>query len=164
MILTFTLISHRESVKDQKELLFEIFAYLRTFQNWIISEVSWFQSIIYYTISCILSALFSASKKTANARITLFITQSLNVIIERMIVQYHNNIPDHINEDKVNLMCSIWLVRKAALTVCILSLFYTYCSYRDEYLENYKVLQRIENRLDSIQNNIHITETPSIRK
>ncbi|XP_031784980.1 uncharacterized protein LOC100119657 [Nasonia vitripennis] len=155
--------SFKESVKDQKELLFQIFAYLRTFQNWIISEVSWFQSIIYYTVACILSALFSASKKTANSRIILFTTQSLNVIIERMLVQYYNNIPDHINEDKVNLVYSIWLVRKAAIAICIFSLFYSYCSHRDNHFENFKLLQRIENRLDSLENITQVSQTSSIR-
>ncbi|XP_058801858.1 uncharacterized protein LOC131670350 [Phymastichus coffea] len=155
--------SFKESVQDQKELLFQIFGYLRTFQNWIISEVSWFQSIIYYTVSCILSALFSASKKTANARVILFATQSLNVIIERMLVQYYDNIPEHLNNDKINLVASIWLVRKTTLIICICSLLYHYCSHKDELVENYKVLQRIENRLDSIQYITGISKTSAIR-
>lgn len=144
-------------------MLFQIFAYLKTFQNWIISEVSWFQSIIYYTVGCILSALFSASKKTANSRIILFTTQSLNVIIERMLVQYYNNIPDYINEDKVNLVYSVWLVRKTAIAICIFSLFYAYCSHRDEHFENFKLLQRIENRLNSLEIT-QVSQTSSIRK
>ncbi|KAJ8674517.1 hypothetical protein QAD02_005779 [Eretmocerus hayati] len=153
----------KESVKDQKELLFQIFAYLRTFQNWIISEVSWFQSVIYYTVSCVLSALFSASKKTANARVVLFTTQSLNVILERMMVQYYDNTSTQLNENKIDLVYSIWFVRKMALMICVTSLIYTYFSHRDETLENLKLLQRIENRLDSLQDITMISETPSIR-
>lgn len=151
-------------MKDQKELLFQIFAYLRTFQNWIVSEVSWFQSIIYYTVSCILSALFSASKKTSNARIVLFTSLSLNVIIERMIVQYYDNISNQMSETKVDLVTSIWVVRKTALAICFVTLLYTYWSYKDEHFENFKVLKRIENRLDSLENISPILGTNAISK
>ncbi|XP_023247085.1 uncharacterized protein LOC106645046, partial [Copidosoma floridanum] len=153
----------KESVKDQKELLFQIFAYLKTFQNWIISEVSWFQSIIYYTVSCIVSALFTASKKTTNARIVLFVTLSFNVIIERILVQYYNNIPDIMSDDKIDLIYSIWFVRKICICVCIFSLLYNYFSYKDEQIENFKALKRIEDRLDSLHNVSLVTETPAIR-
>lgn len=71
--------------------MYEIFSYFRSFQNWIVGEVSWFQSIIYYITSCILCALFSSSKKTIDARFTLFSILSLNIVAERMLVQYYNN-------------------------------------------------------------------------
>lgn len=155
---------YRETVKDQKELLFQIFEYIRTFQNWIISEVSWFQSIIYYVVSCILCALFTTPKKTTNARVVLFTTQSLNVIIERMIVQFYNNVSDPINDSKMSLVYSIWFVRNSATIICMISLFYAYCSYKDKEYDNYKILKRIENNLGTIQNITRISETSTISK
>lgn len=153
----------RDSVRDQKELLFQIFAYMRSFQNWIVSEVSWFQSIIYYTVCCILSALFSASKKTANARIALFATQSLNVILERMLVQYHNNNLE--DTDKVQLVEAIWMVRKGTLLVCMANLFYTWYTYKDEQSESFKVLRRIEHRLESLHDIDCVSKAiPAVRK
>lgn len=98
-----SLLYFRESAKDQKELLYEIFSYIRTFQNWIIGEVSWFQSIIYYTISCILCALFSSARRTADARVALFTILSLNITIERMLVQYYDNTVHHSTHDKVKV-------------------------------------------------------------
>ncbi|XP_031831552.1 uncharacterized protein LOC116426567 isoform X2 [Nomia melanderi] len=141
----------KETAKDQKELLFEIFSYLRTFQNWIIGEVSWFQSIMYYTISCILCALFSSSKRTTNARITLFIILSVNVIMERMLVQYYGNTMFHSEDNKESLVSTTWMYRKIALGLCIITLFCTYHRYRDEQIENYKALKRIEHQLNTIQ-------------
>jgi hypothetical protein len=81
-----------------------------------------------------------------------------------MLIQYYNNISDNITNDKVNLVYTIWYVRKIVLLISILSLLYTYCSHKDEYLENYKLLQRIENRLDSLQNIAPISEITAIRK
>ena len=143
-------------------MLFQIFDYLRTFQNWIITEISWFQSIIYYTTSCILSALFTASKKTSNARIILFTSQSLNVVLERIFVQYYNNIADQINIDRVNLSYYVWLVRKITILICITSLLYSYFSYKDEHFENFKLLKSIESRLRSLPEINISSTTPSL--
>lgn len=97
------LLNFRESAKDQKELLYEIFSYIRTFQSWILGEVSWFQSIIFYTVSCILCALFSSSKRTVDARVTLFTILSLNIVAERILVQYYDKIIPQSPDDKVTL-------------------------------------------------------------
>ncbi|XP_012148683.2 uncharacterized protein LOC105663582 [Megachile rotundata] len=140
----------KETAKDQRELLFQIFSYIRTFQDWIMGEVSWFQSIMYYTVSCIMCALFSSSKRTVDARITLFTILSLNVIIERMLVQYYNNVIPHSN-DKETLISTTWIYRKVALTLCAVTLFCTYYYYKDEQVENYKALQRIEHQLNTIK-------------
>lgn len=146
MVLDF-----KESAKDQKELLYEIFSYLHTFQNWIMGEVSWFQSIIFYTVSCILCALFSSSRRTVNARVTLFTILSLNIVAERILVQYYNKIVPQSPDDKAQLLNTTWLYRKIALLLCAITLFCTYYYYKDRQLENYKTLQRIEQQLNIIQ-------------
>ncbi|XP_011161083.1 uncharacterized protein LOC105196709 isoform X2 [Solenopsis invicta] len=153
----------KKSAKDQKELLYEIFSYIRTFQSWIIGEVSWFQSIIFYTVSCILCALFSSSKRTVDARITLFSILSLNIVAERMLVQYYDKITFQSPDDKVHLLSTTWLYRKIALTLCVVTLFCTYYYYKDEHLENYKALQRIEQQLDGIQQTVVISNIEPIR-
>lgn len=145
MVLDF-----KESAKDQKELLYEIFSYIRTFQNWIIGEVSWFQSIIFYTVSCVLCALFSSSKRTVDARVTLFTILSLNIVAERILVQYYNNTVRQSPDDKVQLLSTTWLCRKIALTLCGITLLSTYYCYKDRQLENFKALRRIERQLDVI--------------
>ncbi|KAK1131622.1 hypothetical protein K0M31_017913 [Melipona bicolor] len=141
----------KESAKDQRELLLQIFSYFRTFQSWIIGEISWFQSIIYYTVSCILCALFSSSKRTMDARVTLFTILSLNVIGERMLVQYYNNMYHSNDDNKDSLVNTVWMCRKIALTFCAITLVCTYFYYRDEQVENYKALKRIEHQLNTIQ-------------
>ncbi|OAD53296.1 Dual specificity tyrosine-phosphorylation-regulated kinase 2, partial [Eufriesea mexicana] len=146
----------KESAKDQKVLLFQIFSYFHSFQNWIVGEVSWFQSIIYYVTSCILCALFSSCKKTADARITLFTILSLNVVAERMLVQYYDNM-DHSSDSKNNLVRTTWMYRKIALIFCAITLFCTYYYYRDEQVENYNALKRIEHQLNIIQEGTSIS-------
>lgn len=81
-----------------------------------------------------------------------------------MIVQYYDNISIQMSENKVDLVSSIWFVRKTALAVCFVTLLYTYWSYRDEHFENFKVLRRIENRLNSLENMTPILESSAIRK
>jgi hypothetical protein len=149
--------------------------------------VSWFQSIIFYTVSCILCALFSSSKRTVDARITLFSILSLNIVAERMLVQYYDKITFQSPDDKVilqiflmnfsytkkdkcqilslqvHLLSTTWLYRKIALTLCVVTLFCTYYYYKDGQLENYKALQRIEQQLDVIQQTVVISNIEPIR-
>lgn len=44
-----------------------------------------------------------------------------------------------------------WMYRKVALSLCAVTLFCTYYYYKDEQIENYKALKRIENQLNTIQ-------------
>lgn len=48
-------------------------------------------------------------------------------------------------------MNTVWMCRKIALTFCAITLVCTYCYYRDEQVENYKALKRIEHQLSTIQ-------------
>ncbi|XP_012537628.1 uncharacterized protein LOC105837408 [Monomorium pharaonis] len=153
----------KESAKDQKKLLYEIFSYIRTFQSWIIGEVSWFQSIIFYTVSCILCALFSSSRKTVDARVTLFSILSLNIVVERILVQYYDKITLQSPDDKAHLLSTTWLYRKITLTLCAITLLCTYYCYKDGQLENYKALQRIEQQLHVIQQTAIISNIEPIR-
>lgn len=149
MVLDF-----KEASKDQQVLLYEIFSYIRTFQEWIIGEVSWLQSILFYTIACIICGLFSSSKKTADARMTLFTILSINVTLERMLIQYsYNSYDSESQSDKIQIIYTTWWLRKVALILCLIVLVYTYYSYRDEQLENHKVLRRIEKKLHSLEDN-----------
>ncbi|XP_017794427.1 PREDICTED: uncharacterized protein LOC108575998 [Habropoda laboriosa] len=153
----------KESAKDQRELLIQIFSYLRSFQNWIIGEVSWFQSIMYYTISCILCAMFSSSRRTMDARIILFTILSINIVAERMLVQYYDNVTYHSGDNKETLVRTTWMYRKVALTLCAIVLFCTYYLYKDEQVENYKALKRIEQQLNTIQECTSISDNYPIR-
>ncbi|XP_026666497.1 uncharacterized protein LOC108632722 [Ceratina calcarata] len=53
--------------------------------------------------------------------------------------------------DKESLISTTWMYRKIALSLCAITLFCTYYYYKDEHVENYKALKRIEHKLNSIQ-------------
>ncbi|XP_046482796.1 uncharacterized protein [Neodiprion pinetum] len=138
----------KENASEQRELLHQIFSHVHVFQNWIVGEVSWFQSIIFYTVGCILCGLFTSSKRTADARITVFVALSLNVVVERLLVQYYNK--GNSDDAKIELSHITWIFRKIVLTFCTVTLIFTSFLYRDEQLENSKTLKRIEYQLKSL--------------
>ena len=86
----------------------------------------------------------------------------MNVVLERIFVQYYNNIADQINIDRVNLSYYVWLVRKITILICITSLLYSYFSYKDEHFENFKLLKSIESRLRSLPEINISSTTPSL--
>ncbi|XP_011308612.1 uncharacterized protein [Fopius arisanus] len=143
----------RETSRDQQALLYEIFSYMRTFQDWIIGEVSWFQSILYFTVTCIICALFSSSKRTADARVTLFTILSINVVLERIVVQYEYNTKGITPDDAIQVVFLTWCLRKGALLLCFGVLLHSYYTYRDESHEQFTVLKRIEKQLHTLQDN-----------
>lgn len=67
-----------------------------------------------------------------------------------MIVQYYDNMITNMNLTKLDLSYSIWYARKFTIFLSAVCLFYTYLTYKDEYIENLKFLQKIEERLDVI--------------
>lgn len=154
----------KESTKDQKELLYEIFSYIHTFQNWIVGEVSWFQSIMYYAISCILFAIFTSPRRTANARVTLFTILSLNIIIERMLVQYYHKTMHPPTDNTIKMVHLTWSLRKISLTLCAITLLCAYYYYKDREMESFHALRRIEYRLNKLQINAPICDNHNCNK
>lgn len=49
------------------------------------------------------------------------------------------------------MVSTTWMYRKVALTLCTVTLLCTYYYYKDEQMENYKALKRIEDQLNTIQ-------------
>lgn len=141
-----------ETSQKQQLMLSEIFMYIKTFQEWIIGEVSWFQSISYFFITCIICGLFSSSKKTSNARMPLFIILSANVVVERMLVQYCRNLHDDndLQNTKIHVGQLTWSVRYSAILLCVIILIYYYYKYRDVQYENNRALIRIEEKLNKM--------------
>ncbi|KAG7200013.1 hypothetical protein KM043_014433 [Ampulex compressa] len=114
--------------------------------------------------SMILDFKIGSLKRTVDARLTLFAILSLNVVVERMLVQYYDNINHGSMESKENLLNTTWLYRKISLMLCTLTLVCTYYCYKDEQIETYKALQRIEHHLTDIQKvTSNYTEDNSIR-
>ena len=78
----------RASTDEQKTLIFSIFDRVTKLQSLLLSEVSWLYTVLFYS-GCLLAVyLATATKRTADARLWLFLLISANVGIERLICSW----------------------------------------------------------------------------
>ncbi|PSN52581.1 hypothetical protein C0J52_13083 [Blattella germanica] len=135
----------RTSTIEQKRLLFEVFDRLASLQAWAVGEISWLDTIVFY-ISCIIISYFiTATPRTHEARIWIFITVTVNAILERSIVTYllQDN-ADHIDLVNDNLNWWIWMCRKLMVTVCVLWIGIAFYTYLDYNVVNHELLLTIQ--------------------
>jgi len=76
------------STDEQRNLIFEVFDRVSRLQNLVVSEVNWLYTIVFYGASLLVIYIVTATKRTADARLTLFIILSLNLLGERMVCSY----------------------------------------------------------------------------
>ena len=68
----------RASTDEQRALIFSIFDRVGQLQSLVVSEVSWFYTVIFYAGCLLLVYITTATKRTADARIPLIVLLTLN--------------------------------------------------------------------------------------
>ena len=76
------------STDEQRNLIFEVFDRVSRLQNLVVSEVNWLYTIVFYGASLLVIYIVTATKRTADARLTLFIILSLNLLGERLVCSF----------------------------------------------------------------------------
>jgi hypothetical protein len=150
----------RTSTFEQKEMLFEVFDRLTSLHAWALGEISWLDMIVFYISSIIAMYVVTATPRTQDARVWVFLVLTLNAVIERVVVnqflQANMDQPEMCNK---NLYWWIWQCRKVMLSICALLIaiaIYQYCDYN---AVNHQLLLKIQkqnmeviNFLDKIRN------------
>lgn len=135
----------RTSTLEQKRILFEVFDRLSSLQAWAVGEISWLDTVVFYIGSIIVSYIVTATPRTQEARIWIFIIISLNVVIERAVVsQFLQDNMEQLEVFNNNLYWCIWQCRKVMLTICAVLTgvaVYQYCDYN---AVNHQLLLQIQ--------------------
>ncbi|XP_023725244.1 uncharacterized protein LOC111874188 isoform X2 [Cryptotermes secundus] len=130
------------STLEQKRILFEVFDRLTSLQAWAIGEISWFDTIMFYVSSIIVSYVVTATPRTQEARIWIFLIITVNAVIERIVVrQFLQDDVEHLNE---TLYWWISQCRKVMLTVCVVWIGVTIYQYCDYNAVNHQLLIQIQ--------------------
>lgn len=150
-----------DSMKDHEEILNLFVVSLGNLQKWMIGEVSWFETIIFYTTYIIGIILFTSTIQTSNARLFLFLLVILSIVIEQFItfLLASNEVEQNMLLFTENLNKVLWWYRYfiLALSICILIKF-AYC-YKDVATKNNDLLKSIHrqnilicNKLENLTN------------
>ena len=79
------------STKEQKLMIFEVFDRVNSLQSLVMGEFTGFYSLVFYTLSIIISYLLTSTSRTNGARFWLFFLMTLNIILERLLIWWHTS-------------------------------------------------------------------------
>jgi hypothetical protein len=140
------LIEFKTNTDEQKNLIFEVFDRVSRLQNLVVSEVNWLYTVVFYAACLLVIYIVTATKRTADARIILFIVLSVNFCLERLVCSY--SLPtEHIKvvtELSETVYERIWLVRQISIGVCTLVLSVYGIRYKDYNVINNSLLLDIK--------------------
>jgi hypothetical protein len=135
----------RTSTFEQKKMLFEVFDRLTSLQAWAIGEISWLNTVVFYSSSMIVMYVVTATQRTQDARIWVFLIVTFNAVIERVFVnQFLQSSTDQPEMCNQNLYWWIWQCRKVMLSICAIWIaiaIYQYCDYN---VVNHQLLLKIQ--------------------
>ena len=138
---------------EQNKLLFDLMKDLLSLKLWTVSEVSWFNSIIFYVVVVVINFIFTSVDRTRNARLWILIIFSINFMIERIItyslIQYNSN--KDISNLTIDLMYEwFWVLRRICVVLSLVVLLYSSIIYCDFKAMNHKLLLQIKHQNEKI--------------
>jgi hypothetical protein len=81
----YMLTEFRLSTTEQKNLIFEVFDRVSRLQNLVLSEVNWLYTVVFYCACLVVIYIVTATKRTADSRLWLFVLLTLNLGLERAV-------------------------------------------------------------------------------
>ena len=132
------------STFEQKTLIFEVFDRVSRLQNLVVSEVSWLYTVIFYSACLLVIYLVTATKRTGDARLWMFVILTWNFAVERLLVKWSlppggggeaqvMNLSQVIND-------RVWLVRQVSISIAILTLSVIAYKFKDYNKINNRLL------------------------
>lgn len=141
----------RNSTIQSNRQLGDLFQRVSQFHNWIVGEYTFVEQIMYYAALLVVIMIGTTAKRSENCRFLLFLLAMLNLLIESLFQRYLG--ADYYIEDlKVVLFESLWLIRKVFAVVMITVYVTMSIMYVDSQRATLNLLQRIhEQNLEILQ-------------
>lgn len=137
--------SVKSSIASSQEIILGI-------QNWLISEMSWFDTILFYILSLTFVFIFTSLRSSSGSRLPVLIILFSGVLSERFICQlflaFNRN--ENANNSHGLLMTCIWCFRYTIVSLCVLIIIYTIFSYKNYEILNNKLLIEIRSQNEKL--------------
>merc|ERR1719228_1454377 len=137
------------STLEQRNMLFEVFDRVSKLQNLVVSEVSWLYTVVFYCFCLLVIYLVTATRRTSDARLWLFLILTINFGLERMVIKM-SIVDDSANNSSITEVTSevlnqrIWAVRNSSVAICFLTLVVMAFRFKDYNLINNRLLEDIQ--------------------
>ena len=138
------------STMEQRNMIFEVFDRVSRLQSLVVSEVSWLYTVVFYCFSLLVIYLVTANKRTADARLWLFLLLTVNFGVERAVIKLSLTSESAASrspamEVELGEMVSgwVWMVRNVTVFLSFLTLAVMAVRFRDYNLINNQLLEEI---------------------
>lgn len=133
----------RNSTIEQGRQLGDLFQRLSQFHNWIVGEYTFVEQIMYFTMLMMAIWMATTAKRTENCRFPLFLLAAANLAIESLLQRYVNSADYFIEDVKIVLFDSLWLIRKVFVVIMVGVYAWMTMVYVDSQKLTMNLLERI---------------------
>ncbi|XP_054163912.1 uncharacterized protein LOC128961678 [Oppia nitens] len=147
-----TINEFKDSSAEQRFIVKEILDRFIRLQDFILIEVSYGYSIIFFIISIIIVYFITTPIRTNEARLWLFLVLICNLFAERIIASY--SVDDQLvglTSTSIIISERIWISRKVTLLLMTAIFLWFAITYKDYNYVNYSILNEHTMRLNHIQ-------------
>lgn len=129
--------------QNNQKILNHMLINIKSLQSWLVGEISWFSSIIFYCVCLLSSLILTSTKRTNSARLPLFIFIILSIFIESFVSSLldKSENPQNFN---LEYYFYIWCYRKIFLFISLLFIAASVYLYKDYVVENNSLLKDIQ--------------------
>lgn len=135
----------KTSTDEQKVLIYHVFERLSKFQSQFISEISWFQSVVFNL--CVIGVIYlvTSTKRTSESRLGLYCLLALNFLAERYLSEYCFPFSECEDSEKSPeiIYRKMWLIRKTFFVLSVLILAFYIYTHVDYIIVNNRLLETI---------------------
>lgn len=136
----------RVSTNEQKTLIFEVFDRVARLQNLVVSEVNWLYTVVFYGACLLVIYIVTATKRTAEARLWLFLLLTVNFGLERAVCWW--SLPTDGAKVSTGLAEAIydriWMTRQFTIGLGLFMVATFALKFKDYNLINNTLLQEIK--------------------
>lgn len=142
------------SSNTHQNILMMLSKSINNLQSWIMGEVSWIDSVIFYMISVFLTFLLTSSQRTLSSRIPISFLLFLNLLLERMICSFITSDAQDMNVSSLYLKIYdfVWYSRYGFVCVAVITFLYKLVYHTDIHFKNNEILQKIHAQNVSVLN------------
>lgn len=153
------------SSKTHQEVLKVMTQSVSSLQAWLVGEISWIDSLIFYGATIFVTFIVTSSQRTNSARVPVFLLLFLNLAIERLICSSVTSKSDGMDAKSMynEIYQFVWYSRYAFASLSVFVWIYLAIVHKDFAVKNYELLNDIRDQNNDALNilrDLKITLTP----
>lgn len=139
------------SAKKHQDVLDILLGSVTNLQNWLIGEISWFDSIVFYVVATFVVLILTATRRTNSARTIILCLLSANIFVERLIARrVASNSAQYASFLYKEYYAYVWYSRYFFIVLSIVMLCISAYRFKDYVVENHALLKKLYEKNNEI--------------